>query len=632
MFATAGARRGFGSRLFTICFAGAIALLTLALPARAGADQVLTFGYTGGEQSFVVPAGVSRIGVVAVGAPGERGENFSPPGPGGARGLGARVKSVLEVTPGQVLFVNVGGPGPAGGFNGGGQGNGSNVFQGGDGGDGGGATDLRTCSRTALLCPLGGSTLDSRLLVAGGGGGGGGGNGGQPQPAGDGGSGAAPDGAGGDGTAGQLPPFSGLGGQGGSTTGTGNGGQGNNGQQSGAAGVGATGGTGGDNGGNSGGGGGGGGGLFGGGGGGSGFGGGGGGAGSSAGPAGTQFSTDTTGVPSVIVYMARPVATTEAADDVTRDSATLRGSVDPNAQETTFYVEYGTDTSYGQRAPVPDGSVGDGTSAVAVDAAVAGLVPGTTYHYRLVAANAIGVSFGQDRTFTTDGSRPAPPSVLTGPVASVTENGVELLGSVNPGGLQTDWQFEFGRDTGEVQSVPVVPGDAGDGEVRVAVQTALEDLEPETTYRYRLVASNSAGTGEGAFRDFTTRTPPPPPVPASRLTLRLETAKKVRVGRSFVIRARVTNRGQGAAKDVTAVITLPAKLRFTSGTGSCGANGRRVTCRVGALAASSGSSNLRLRLQPVAAGRTTVRARAQSGPPNRSRASARLALRIKPRR
>src|SRR5215213_5340583 len=102
-----------------------------------------TYGPTGSEDTFEVPLGVSTIHVVATGAPGAEG--FM----GGTEGAGAQVSGDLTVTPGDSLYVNVGGiptggycdPNVAciGGFNGGG----SSLF----GGGGGGASDVRTVSR-----------------------------------------------------------------------------------------------------------------------------------------------------------------------------------------------------------------------------------------------------------------------------------------------------------------------------------------------------------------------------------------------------------------------------------------------------------------------------------------------------
>ena len=94
-----------------------------------------------------------------------------------------------------------------------------------------------------------------------------------------------------------------------------------------------------------------------------------------------------------------PTVSTTFATSVTSTSATLNGTVNPNGETTTYYFEYGTDTSYG--TATSSSSAGSGTSAVSVNAAISGLISDTTYHYRLVATNSEGASYGDDKTFST---------------------------------------------------------------------------------------------------------------------------------------------------------------------------------------------------------------------------------------
>jgi hypothetical protein len=153
-----------------------VACMVLASGASAATQS---FGFTGGEQIYTVPAGVHTVHVVAVGAKGGKGSDVGDR-TGGSAGLGGRIEADLVVTPGQVLFIAVGGKGGdgggvagggSGGFNGGGRSNGG-VFDD-PGGGGGGASDIRICSRFAASCFGAAGTLRSRLIVAGGGGGGG---------------------------------------------------------------------------------------------------------------------------------------------------------------------------------------------------------------------------------------------------------------------------------------------------------------------------------------------------------------------------------------------------------------------------------------------------------------------------
>jgi hypothetical protein len=157
----------------------AVGLASWGAFAQPAAASTQTFGFTGFEQPYMVPAGVHSVHVIAVGAMGGRGSD-SGVSIGGSPGFGARVEADLIVTPGQVVFIEVGGTGAdgggivgggAGGFNGGGSSNDGEFHK--PGGGGGGATDIRTCSMLAAGCALAPDTLSSRLLVAGGGGGGG---------------------------------------------------------------------------------------------------------------------------------------------------------------------------------------------------------------------------------------------------------------------------------------------------------------------------------------------------------------------------------------------------------------------------------------------------------------------------
>lgn len=141
--------------------------------ATSGGEVTCTYSYsyTGGEQTFTVPAGVTVLSVTAVGGRGADGYNgYNPAGVGGAGGV---VTAAIPVTPAEALYVEVGGNGAGrdgfyrGGFNGGGN-------AGSGAGAGGGASDVRTCSSSATSCATADDSLDSRLLVAAGGGGAGG--------------------------------------------------------------------------------------------------------------------------------------------------------------------------------------------------------------------------------------------------------------------------------------------------------------------------------------------------------------------------------------------------------------------------------------------------------------------------
>jgi DNA-binding beta-propeller fold protein YncE len=97
-----------------------------------------------------------------------------------------------------------------------------------------------------------------------------------------------------------------------------------------------------------------------------------------------------------------PSVQTGGSSEVEDTSAAVYGSVNPNGFQTTFYFEYGTTESYGNRIPVAsDGVAGQGLLTRHLARTISGLAPQTTYHYRLTAQNSVGHAVGADRTFTT---------------------------------------------------------------------------------------------------------------------------------------------------------------------------------------------------------------------------------------
>ena len=105
-----------------------------------------------------------------------------------------------------------------------------------------------------------------------------------------------------------------------------------------------------------------------------------------------------------------PIVTTGSTGGLSTNSATIEGSVAPNRNAVSKCAfQYGTSTSYGTEVPCAQTVVGTGLSPTIVTAALTGLVPGTTYHYRVVASNGDGTSYGVDATFTTQSSKGGPP-------------------------------------------------------------------------------------------------------------------------------------------------------------------------------------------------------------------------------
>src|SRR5467141_4079673 len=150
-------------------------------------------------------------------------------------------------------------------------------------------------------------------------------------------------------------------------------------------------------------------------------------------------------VPSAAVATGLPTVETKPASAIAQTTATLNGSVNPNGVEVTkCEFEYGTTTSYGQKAACVPAKPGSGASPVPVSAALTGLAENTTYHFRLLAENANGKGEGLDATFKTEPPKPLP-TVETKAANPVGTTTATLNGSVNPNGVEvTKCEFEYG--------------------------------------------------------------------------------------------------------------------------------------------------------------------------------------------
>jgi subtilisin family serine protease len=206
-----------------------------------------------------------------------------------------------------------------------------------------------------------------------------------------------------------------------------------------------------------------------------------------------------------------PVAATHPATGIITTSATLNGTVNPRLHATSYRFEYGTTTSYGESTRVEDAGAGDGV--VAVNAPLTGLEPNATYHYRLVATYSDGSVSGGDAQFTT---QPLPPVVASQPATAIRTTTAVLNGTVNASAATTAYHFEYGTTTDYGISTPAADAGAGTGQVAVSAPVSL--LVPDTTYHFRLVATNSGGTAVSDDAQFTTApvaAPPPASGPTS---------------------------------------------------------------------------------------------------------------------
>ncbi len=209
-----------------------------------------------------------------------------------------------------------------------------------------------------------------------------------------------------------------------------------------------------------------------------------------------------------IAYAASsPTVSTGSASSITTTSAVLGGVVNPQGSATSYDFQYGLTTSYGVTTKAK--SAGSGAKARGVSTSASGLIPGTLYHFRLLATNKFGTSLGADHTFRTGGHPPA--AATTGPAVAIGKSSATLTGTVNTNGEVTSWTFQYGPTTayGMQVSGGVLPA----SNAPAIVTGSLQGIEPGVLFHYRLIALHGVSViSTGADQTFFTL-PNPTPVP-----------------------------------------------------------------------------------------------------------------------
>jgi phosphodiesterase/alkaline phosphatase D-like protein len=213
---------------------------------------------------------------------------------------------------------------------------------------------------------------------------------------------------------------------------------------------------------------------------------------------GTKKASDQTYLPHAVAGL-----TTDSATNVDRNTATLNASFNGDGEDTNYYFEWGTDSSYGNKTAVPPGTPlisPSGPQGLSFD--LTNLTVETTYHYRIVASNAVGTSYGSDQTFKT---LAAVENLSTDSATEITATKATLHASYTGIGEDVHYYFEYGRDSSYGYKTAVPPGtDAGSGSGPQSLSIEATALGVNATYHYRVVAVDAAGTTFGADKVFTT--------------------------------------------------------------------------------------------------------------------------------
>ena len=209
----------------------------------------------------------------------------------------------------------------------------------------------------------------------------------------------------------------------------------------------------------------------------------------------------------VVAYVTNPpVVVTLPATDVSANDAVLNGTVVPSAPFATAWFRYGSNTQYLAGATAKQLVTAYLTNAIAISNALSTLNAGATYHCQLVASNSIGITYGNDQSFTTFAGATAP-DVVTLAAVGVTSNTATFTGTVKPNGANTYAYYQYGTDMSYGSQTSDTPVSAVNTNA-VGVTNGAAMLLPGTLYDFQLVAVNSAGTTYGGNQQFVTPGPP----------------------------------------------------------------------------------------------------------------------------
>jgi hypothetical protein len=200
---------------------------------------------------------------------------------------------------------------------------------------------------------------------------------------------------------------------------------------------------------------------------------------------------------------ATPGLDIDAPTAVSGVSMHVSGTVNPSGFVASGRFEYSDDGGSTYQA-TPAQNLGSGSSGVAISADITGLTPVHDYKIRLVGTSSAGTVHTEPLTVRTTSYHPV---VVTDKALDVTASSATLRGTLNPGGLQTTYHFEYGTSSAYDQRAPLSHEQvAGTGGASRSVSIRASELRPGTTYHFQLVAANSQGESRGADRTFTTAT------------------------------------------------------------------------------------------------------------------------------
>ena len=206
-----------------------------------------------------------------------------------------------------------------------------------------------------------------------------------------------------------------------------------------------------------------------------------------------------------------PVLTTNPVTVKTDTSADLSGTIDPQGGlVANCKFQYSTDLLNWTDVDEPDCDSLALNGVQAVGEHVSGLNPNTHYFFRLQAARPLvpgsTVTSAGVKSFDTDSVAPVVNDVGA---AQVADTSARLVGTIDPRNSTTGYVFEYGTTPALGHSTE--PLDIGGGNTPITVSQLIAGLAKDTTYYFKLVATNAFGSTSSDQETLHTRSEPFPP-------------------------------------------------------------------------------------------------------------------------
>lgn len=216
---------------------------------------------------------------------------------------------------------------------------------------------------------------------------------------------------------------------------------------------------------------------------------------------GTSVSADAT-----FTTALGPSLTTDPPTNITDLTAVLNATVNANGSTYIIDFELGTTMDYGRSVSVSPSYL-SGASTATLAGNGSGLLPNTTYHYRVRATDAnYAYYYGEDQSFTTGPPNTAP-SAVTGAATVLATTAATLWASnLASGSSDATLVFEYGPTSAygaQLSYASTIPISTFG-----SYSAQLQGLTANTTYHYRAKVSNAQGTTYGQDVTFTTRDVP----------------------------------------------------------------------------------------------------------------------------